>query len=163
MLDAVTSSAMTAGFAKVETDKVSPVSRSVSDIAPVKNTASQAPYYSPYVFVDSNYDKAILAIRDNNTGSVTQQYPSPNQIRAYQRAQAALTSDPAVFTPEQATEVKQELPDSLKPVAEKAAVAQQQASLSGVGDNALPGQTAVNGASSGSNVAPSASKVLLDA
>lgn len=162
MLDAITSSALNAGYARVETDKVS-VARSVDTTAPIKNTASSAPYYSPYIFVDSNYDKAILAIRDNNTGSVTQQYPSPNQIRAYQRAQAALTSDPAVFTPEDTVEVKQELPDSLKPAAEKAAEAKVQANLSGVGDNALPGQTAVNGAAASSNVAPSASKVLLDA
>lgn len=47
----------------------------------------KAPYISPYVFVDVYFDKAVLQIRDSETGDVLTQFPAENQLeQARQRA-----------------------------------------------------------------------------
>lgn len=50
---------------------------------------AKAPYVSPYIRVDVNFDKAVLQVRDSDTGDVLRQYPSESQLQAYRRAQAA--------------------------------------------------------------------------
>ena len=49
----------------------------------------KAPFISPYIRVDTNFDKAVLLIRDSDTGDVIRQFPSESQLEAYRRAQAA--------------------------------------------------------------------------
>lgn len=49
----------------------------------------KAPFVSPYIYVDVNLDKAVLQIRDSETGDVLRQMPSEQQIRAYERAQGS--------------------------------------------------------------------------
>lgn len=49
----------------------------------------RAPYVSPYVYVDTTFDKAVLQIRDSDSGDVIRQIPSENQLRAYQKAQVS--------------------------------------------------------------------------
>lgn len=51
--------------------------------------ALQAPYISPYVKMDVNFDKAVLQLRDADTGDVVRQIPTESQLEAYKRAQAA--------------------------------------------------------------------------
>ncbi|MFN3700207.1 MAG: hypothetical protein ACK4VI_01640 [Alphaproteobacteria bacterium] len=46
-----------------------------------------APYVSPFIQVDNNFNKAVLQIRDSNTGDVVNQFPSETTMRA--RAAAA--------------------------------------------------------------------------
>lgn len=41
----------------------------------------QAPYISPYIFLDVNLDKAVLQFRDGDTGDVLSQYPSETALR----------------------------------------------------------------------------------
>lgn len=48
---------------------------------------AQAPFVSPYIQVDVNYNKAILQIRDGDTGDVLHQFPTENQLKAYRKAQ----------------------------------------------------------------------------
>ena len=54
-----------------------------------KVEAPVAPYVSPYIQVDNNYNKAVLQIRDSNTGDVVRQFPSETTLRA-RAAQAEL-------------------------------------------------------------------------
>lgn len=42
----------------------------------------KAPFVSPFIYVDVNYDKAVLQIRDSETGDVITQFPSENRLRA---------------------------------------------------------------------------------
>ncbi len=58
-----------------------------SDV-PVSSVASgpQAPYVSLFVHVDNNYDKAVLQVRDSDTGNVIDQYPSEETLMQRQRA-----------------------------------------------------------------------------
>lgn len=71
----------------------------------------QAPFISPYVHVDVNFDKAVLLLRDSSTGDVVRQIPTESQLEAYKRAQAAQTraqsAAPKVETPSQSAEPAQ--------------------------------------------------------
>lgn len=49
--------------------------------------APKAPFVSPYIFVDTNFDKAVLQIRDSDTGDVLRQFPSEETL-ASRQAQA---------------------------------------------------------------------------
>jgi uncharacterized FlaG/YvyC family protein len=49
--------------------------------------AAKTPYVSPYISIDSQSNRAVLQIRDSNTGDVVTQYPSEGQLKAYQSAQ----------------------------------------------------------------------------
>lgn len=47
--------------------------------------APQAPYISPYVFIDVNFDMAVIQIRDSETGDVVKQIPSEASLEARSR------------------------------------------------------------------------------
>jgi uncharacterized FlaG/YvyC family protein len=49
--------------------------------------AARAPYVSPYISIDKSSSRAILQIRDSDTGDVVRQFPTEGQLRAYQNAQ----------------------------------------------------------------------------
>lgn len=48
---------------------------------------ARAPYISPYISLDRSSNRAILQIRDSDTGDVLRQYPTESQLRAYRNAQ----------------------------------------------------------------------------
>lgn len=48
---------------------------------------AKTPYVSPYISIDKSSSRAILQIRDSNTGDVVRQFPTEGQLRAYQNAQ----------------------------------------------------------------------------
>jgi hypothetical protein len=58
--------------------------------------APQAPFVSPYIIVDTNFDQAVLQIRDSNTGDVLRQFPSESALRARQ-SQEALENAESLF------------------------------------------------------------------
>lgn len=49
----------------------------------------QAPFISPFISVDVNFDTAVLQIRDSDTGDVVQQFPSEARLEEQQRAARA--------------------------------------------------------------------------
>ncbi len=51
-----------------------------------------APYVSPYIHVDVNYDKAVLQIRDGDTGNVLKQFPSEAALEVQSRLAARLST-----------------------------------------------------------------------
>ncbi|MCD8570237.1 MAG: flagellar protein FlaG [Alphaproteobacteria bacterium] len=46
-----------------------------------------APYISPFVYVDAQFNKAVLQIRDSDTGEVQRQFPSEQTLQARAAAQ----------------------------------------------------------------------------
>ncbi len=48
---------------------------------------ARAPYVSPYIYYNDTYNKAVLAIRDSDSGEIVRQIPTDSQLRAYQKAQ----------------------------------------------------------------------------
>ncbi len=51
----------------------------------VSAAAPQAPFVSPYVYVDVNFDTAVLQLRDSDTGDVLRQFPSESTLEARRR------------------------------------------------------------------------------
>ncbi len=52
----------------------------------------QAPFVSPYISVDLDFDTAVLQIRDSETGDVQQQFPTQSRLAQLRRAQDAQES-----------------------------------------------------------------------
>lgn len=59
---------------------------------------AQAPYISPYIKVDVDYDTAVILIRNADTGDVVHQIPSEPALEAARRQIAAQVSGEAVST-----------------------------------------------------------------
>lgn len=49
-----------------------------------------APYISPFVYVDNQFNKAVLQIRDSDTGEVQRQFPSEQTLQARAAAEDAI-------------------------------------------------------------------------
>lgn len=47
----------------------------------------QAPFVSPFIAVDLNHNKAVLQIRDSETGDVLRQFPSESRLQAQEQQQ----------------------------------------------------------------------------
>lgn len=45
----------------------------------------QAPYVSPYIYMNVDYNKAVLQIRDSDTGDVLKQFPSEASLELRSR------------------------------------------------------------------------------
>lgn len=71
-------------------------------------TVPKAPYISPYISVDVNYNKAVMQIRDQDTGDVLTQYPSESRLQQIRR-QSQLESSPIRVEPQtfQALEISE--------------------------------------------------------
>ncbi|AEP09103.1 hypothetical protein MICA_769 [Micavibrio aeruginosavorus ARL-13] len=67
---------------------------------------AQAPYISPYVHVDVNHDKAVLQLRDPDTGDVVRQIPSEPMLDAMRRQDATLEARRMAQAEESARETR---------------------------------------------------------
>lgn len=67
----------------------------VSNVVPLDTASApevpQAPFISPYISVDLEFDKAVLQIRNSETGDVEQQFPT--QSRMAQISQAKIKQE----------------------------------------------------------------------
>lgn len=78
-------SAEQAGFARS-----TPAAPVASPDVPIE--LPKAPFISPVISLDLNYDKAVLQIRDSETGDVVQQFPTESRLAEIRRAKVALES-----------------------------------------------------------------------
>lgn len=105
MIEAVNSVLSNAAYTKSAIEQQS-VAQSFAANPDRIQVAPQAPYISPYVHMDINFDKAVLQLRDSETGDVVRQIPTEGQLEAYKRAQAASanakSSAPKADVPERA-------------------------------------------------------------
>ena len=93
MIEAVNSVVANASSVRASAEAVS-VLRTVADAAPPVQVGDtkvieipKAPYVSPYIVIDRNHNKAVLQIRDSDTGDVVQQYPTESRLAQINRAQ----------------------------------------------------------------------------
>jgi len=89
MIEAVNSVISNAQVTRGATSELNAV-RSVevnSAPAPDAVKAPVAPFVSPYISVDLSYDKAVIQIRDSDTGDVVNQFPSEQTLASRQRTQ----------------------------------------------------------------------------
>lgn len=85
MIEAV-NSALAAGTAiKGAQEQVSSVKSFASNPGKIQEVAP-APYISPKVRIDVDFDKAVLEFRSAETGDIVAQTPSKQQLQAYRKA-----------------------------------------------------------------------------
>lgn len=87
MIEAVNSVLQTAQFVRAQSEQASAVDSFAANPERVQK-APQAPYISPYIHVDINYNKAVLQLRNGETGDVENQFPTKSQMEAQARAAA---------------------------------------------------------------------------
>ncbi len=88
MIEGVNASIASASVARVTAVQADAAASYAENPTQVQRIA-QAPYVSPYISMDYTYDKAILQIRDSDSGEVVRQIPTDSQLRAYNRSQQA--------------------------------------------------------------------------
>jgi hypothetical protein len=86
MLEAVNSVISNAPFLRQSVEQLSSANFALEESAV---TAPQAPYVSPYIFVNNDYNTAVLQIRDSDTGDVLKQFPSEQTLAARHRQKQA--------------------------------------------------------------------------
>ncbi len=90
MIEAVNSSLSNASVLRAPAEQVSTQRSLSSNPARLQEAAEtsidvpKAPYISPYVVVDLDYNTAVLQIRDSDTGDVLTQFPSESRLQAIQ-------------------------------------------------------------------------------
>ncbi len=90
MIEAVNSSIASAQLLRGSVEQVSTAPQNVAPPVTVGEApaAPKAPYISPYISVDLNSNKAVLQIRDSETGDVEQQFPTESRLAQLQQQEA---------------------------------------------------------------------------
>lgn len=93
MLEAVNSVISNAHLVRPQAEQTSST-RSLAANPESVQVVAQAPYVSPYIKIDVNYDTAVLAVRDRDTGDFLTTIPSDSKLQARARdaAREARTS-----------------------------------------------------------------------
>ena len=86
-VNSVVSNAQTARNAVASSQATSGVSAQIQAQEAV-NTAPRAPFISPYVAFDTNFDTAVIQIRDSATGDVLRQIPTEKSLELRQLVNA---------------------------------------------------------------------------
>lgn len=96
MLEAVNSVLQTAPLLRPQAEQVSVVDSYAANPERVQRVLPQAPYVSPYIYFDANYNKAIIQLRNGDTGDVEGQFPSEASLaaRAAEIARRAAAEQP---------------------------------------------------------------------
>ena len=85
MIEAVTTLQQTAPVVRVAAEQASTAEAFAANPDRVQKAPIRAPYISPVVYVDVNFDRAVLQIRDSETGDVVNQFPSEGRLEAQSR------------------------------------------------------------------------------
>jgi hypothetical protein len=83
-------------------------------------SAPKAPYISPYVHLDVNYDMAVLQIRDSDTGDVVRTIPSEGSLQS--RVDARTAASEARVSPVQVQDIEFSAPQQPQAAPQQAAI-----------------------------------------
>lgn len=86
MIEAVNSVISNAPALKAAAGQISSA-KAVDDSAVAPESVGSipaAPYISPYISINNDYNKAIIQIRDRDTGDVVREFPSESALKARQ-------------------------------------------------------------------------------
>lgn len=101
MIDAVGSLVLNTPYLRSAAEQVDAARAYAANPERIQETP-KAPYISPYVFVDVYFDKAVLQIRDSETGDVLTQFPAENQL---EQARQSAARERGVSLPEPRVDV----------------------------------------------------------
>jgi hypothetical protein len=99
----------------------------------------QAPYISPFVSVDVNFDTAVILLRDSETGDTVQQIPSEGRLVARRREESARqlrelqTQELGIATPQTSSKI-----ETPSPATEPVEVDVQRGSRGSTASSSLP-------------------------
>lgn len=110
MIEAVNSVLQTTQFVRASSEQVSTLDAFAANPDRVQK-APQAPFISPYIYLDVNYDKAVIQLRNGETGDVENQFPSSTQLEA--QARFAARREVQSQTPQPTTTPKQSSGESV--------------------------------------------------
>lgn len=88
MIEAVNSVLASAPLVRQNTDSQSGGALQNNTQLESVRTIVQAPYISPFISVDVNFDTAVILLRDAETGDTVRQIPSEGALEARRREQA---------------------------------------------------------------------------
>ena len=109
MLEAVNTVLQNASATRAAAEQVSTADSYAANPERTQRAAPQAPYVSPYIVVDVNYDKAVIQIRNGETGDVEGQYPSQSRLQQQARAaQSEIRAENLAPEPQQPTQRAQQ-------------------------------------------------------
>ncbi len=100
MIEAVNSALSNASANRNTVDQQSTVRSTAANPNRVQE-AARVPFVSPAISIDKQSNRAIIQIRDSDTGDVIRQFPTEGQLKAYQTAQE--------FSERQAAQAESEL------------------------------------------------------
>lgn len=86
MIEAVNSVLSNASVIRVAAEQQSTVRSYAANPERIQE-AAKAPYLSQHIALDGRSNKAVLQIRDTDTGDVLRQFPTEGQLKAYRVAQ----------------------------------------------------------------------------
>lgn len=116
MIEAVNSVVSNAPFLRSAAEPVDVARTPVANQGAVESAAPkpQAPYISPYIYVDVYNNKAVIQIRDSETGDVLNQFPSEEALQIRLRQAAANTVSAAPKTTKTEVMADTPSPDALR-------------------------------------------------
>lgn len=160
MLEAVTTVASNASLLRGPAEQLS-AARSLAANPESTQIVPQAPYISPYVHLDVNFDKAVLQIRDSETGDVVRQIPSEPALESARRQLAAQARSEQLskrLTPETTGVQTQAAVDEAapQPKAEASSAQSSNPSFGAFAKQVASLQAAISGESTGATVSLSA-------
>ena len=126
MLEAVSTVVQNAPNARVAAEQVSTADSFAANPDRTQRAAPQAPYVSPYIHDDVNYDKAVIQIRNGETGDVEGQYPSQSRLQEQARAARAEQAAPQPSESQQTVQPRQQAQATQAAQAPQASQPQQQ-------------------------------------
>lgn len=87
MIEAVNSAAANAILSRGSAPQAAASSGSGSPLESLDGApeAPKAPFVSPYISIDPNFDRAVLQIRNGETGEVIRQFPSEGRLQQQAR------------------------------------------------------------------------------
>ena len=108
MIEAVNSAISNAGLARGVAAQAATLNSFAADQVAIESVARAplAPFISPYISVDANFDTAVLQIRDSDTGDVLTQFPSESALQQ-KRTQEARQEAAQLQTQSQTREVRE--------------------------------------------------------
>lgn len=143
MLEAVNSVLQSAPIVRQAVERTSASESFAANPEGVQRTV-QAPFVSNYVFLDVNYDAAVILFRNRDTGDVIRQVPSETSLEA-KRRELSREAQPAVHAPDPQQSQESELAfvQSTVPTDQSPSTSQSSSSNnSGTGVHATPQQLA---------------------
>ena len=85
----------TAPLVRAQTEQASVAESYAANPERVQRVLPQAPYVSPYIYIDVAHNRAVLQLRNGETGDVEGQFPSEASLRVRAQEAARSTAAPA--------------------------------------------------------------------